>query len=402
VVPAVAAAVSLRHTFLLAALGLAPALAPPLAAQARAGDPAPPLAVEAVVQGGEPAALAPAVLAGKAVIVEFWATWCAPCIGALPHWNALVEQFGAGPVRFVSISDETAEKVRPFLAKRPIAGIVALDTDRSVFTAYGVKGIPHTVLIDRNGVVRAVTRPDAVDARAVRDLLAGKTPQVPEKVDVAGQLEDLMADPAGGPEPLVQALVRPAAGGETMMSAGPRSVRVAGAEALAALSIAFDLPERRIVVEAPLPEGRFDLAFATPGGEQELAALMQLAVPAALGVEARRERRTMDVLVLSLPPGGAPRMPTADGRSGFKIESRFIRGDAMPISSLAFGLEHAVDRPVVDETGLDGSYAVDLTWKEGDLDSLREAVRRQLGLELTPAQREVELLVVRPRPTDGS
>ncbi len=388
---------SLRHTLLLGALGLGPAFAPSLFAQARPGDPAPPLAVEAVVQGEDPASLAPEALAGKAVIVEFWATWCAPCIGALPHWNALVERFGAGKVRFVSISDETAEKVRAFLDQKPIAGIVALDTDRSVFTAYGVKGIPHTVLIDRNGVVRAVTSPDAVDAQAVRDLLAGKTPRVPEKVDVEGQLKELMADAAGGPEPLVQALVRPAVGGTTRMSSGPHSVRVGGAEALAALSIAYDLPESRIVLEAPLPEGRFDLAFAAPGGGQALAALMQLAVPAAFDVEARRERRTMEVFVLSLPPGGAHRMRAADGRSGFKIESHFIQGDAMPISSVAFGLERAIDRLVVDETALAGSYTIDLTWKEGDLDSLRQAVHTRLGLELAPAQREVELLVVRPR-----
>ena len=85
-------------------------------------------------------------LRGKVVVLEFWATWCGPCVAAMPHMNGLADRY-KGKVQFIEITDEGRETVAPFLAKRPMSGWVGLDTDRSVFDAYCVKGIPMTVLV---------------------------------------------------------------------------------------------------------------------------------------------------------------------------------------------------------------------------------------------------------------
>jgi uncharacterized protein (TIGR03435 family) len=361
------------------------------------GEAAPPLGVEAVLQGGEAAALAPEALAGHAVVVEFWSTWCAPCIAALPHWNELVAEMAGEPVRFVSITTEDAEKVRPFLERKPIAGVVALDPDRSVFDAYGVRGIPHTVLIDPQGVVRAVTRPEDVDARAVRDLLAGKAPQVRAQVDIEEQLRSVLAPRQGAAEPLARAVVRPSAASEEQaMAFGPDFAVATGTPALTALALAFSTAPTRVVAEAPLPDGLFDLAFATAGGEPALFALMESAVSGAFGVEAKRERREVEVFLLRAADGGEVRLPETEGPMSYKADRDSIQGDAIRMLSLTASLERTLGRPVLDETGWKGRFAVDLAWTEDDVASLREALRSKLGLDLVPATREVELLVVRP------
>jgi uncharacterized protein (TIGR03435 family) len=340
-------------------------------------------------------------LRGHAVVVEFWSTWCGPCIGALPHWNELAAAFAGKPVRFVSITSEPEEKVRPFLAKRAFAGIVALDTDKSVFTAYGVRGIPHTVLIDPQGTVRAVTRPDDVDAGALTDLLAGRAPQVAAFVDPRDRLAELLGGESDGPPPLLRAMVRPALSDEQTMAFGAGTYFGTGVDARAALALAFEISETRLIAEGELPEGLFDLAFAAPPeDEQALFGLMRHAVPVALAVEARLQQRPLDVWLLRVPEGGRPALVPGDGPPGFRTDRAqgTLRGKAVRTFMLAGSLEGTLGRPVLDETGLDGRYAIELTWDPQRPEGLLAAVREQLGLELAPARREIEVLVVRPKP----
>src|SRR5262245_61215466 len=77
------------------------------------GEPAPSLKVRKWLQTpSKPAAGWPS---GKVVILEFWATWCAPCVGSIPHLNDLAEQFKDKPVQFIAVTDEREEVVQNFL-----------------------------------------------------------------------------------------------------------------------------------------------------------------------------------------------------------------------------------------------------------------------------------------------
>ena len=152
-----------------------------LGAPPKIGDRAPELAIETMLKGPTDNDLSWEALKGQAIVLEFWATWCGPCIGAIPHLNELAEEFSDQPVRFVSITDEEESTIEPFLKSQPIAGWVGLDLDRSVFRDYAVLGIPATVLVDREGVIQAVTQPHHVTKTVLLDLLAGRRPDVPEK-----------------------------------------------------------------------------------------------------------------------------------------------------------------------------------------------------------------------------
>lgn len=229
------------------------ALAVAGAACAAPPRPAPPLQVEAVLAGPAPDALSWEALRWQAVVLEFWATWCFPCVEAIPHWNDLVERFAGEPVRFISISDEDEAAVRRFLEARPISGWVVLDADRSVFDAYGVSSIPRTVLIDARGRVRGVTWPESVTAQAVRDLIEGKEPGVPHVRDLQAEVAARL-DAAAKPEPLFEALVRPSAGGNTLMVVGKDSFAAFNVPATMPLSFAYQVPSSRLVIEGDAPE----------------------------------------------------------------------------------------------------------------------------------------------------
>ncbi len=99
-------------------------------------------------------------LRGQAVVLEFWATWCDDCVAAIPHLNGLAERLQGRPVRFIFITNEDPAVVKKFLKTHPLRGWIGLDADSSAFAAFGVRGIPHTVVLDPEGRVAGQTYPE--------------------------------------------------------------------------------------------------------------------------------------------------------------------------------------------------------------------------------------------------
>src|SRR5512146_3334745 len=79
------------------------------------GDAAPALGLEQILQAPGGARADFGSLRGQVVVLEFWATWCAPCIAAQPDLNELVDTFKDRQVQFVSITDEDESVVAQFL-----------------------------------------------------------------------------------------------------------------------------------------------------------------------------------------------------------------------------------------------------------------------------------------------
>ena len=90
-------------------------------------------------------------LQGKVVLVNFWATWCPPCRKEMPDLQALYDKYKDQGFVVLSISDEDAAKVAPFIAERKISYPVLLDPGRKVNGAFVVEGIPKSFVYDREG-----------------------------------------------------------------------------------------------------------------------------------------------------------------------------------------------------------------------------------------------------------
>ncbi len=151
------------------------------AAVLNVGEPAPPLSLPQMLQSPPGAAANWTALRGKAVVLEFWATWCAPCVAQIPHWNALAAKFKDRPVEFIAISYEDPDLLSSFLEKHPVAGWIGLDAGGVTFGAYGIESVPRTVLVDENGIVRAVTRLEHVTEAHIEALLGGRQVKAAEQ-----------------------------------------------------------------------------------------------------------------------------------------------------------------------------------------------------------------------------
>jgi thiol-disulfide isomerase/thioredoxin len=93
-----------------------------------------------------------AAFAGKVVVVNFWATWCVPCIEEIPSFNKLHRDLVSKGVVVmgVSMDEEGAARVSPFLKKHPMDYAVALGSE-AVSKQYGLDQLPVTLVFDRTG-----------------------------------------------------------------------------------------------------------------------------------------------------------------------------------------------------------------------------------------------------------
>jgi len=141
------------------------------------GDRAPSLEFEFVVRG--PSEVNWKTLAGKVVVLDFWGTWCPPCVADIPHLNEMVSRYKEKAVQFIAVGHENPRKVAWFLKKHPIDAWVVLDTDLSVYKSYFAFGIPHAVIVDQQGTVAAVLAPHDVNSEVIDAVLAGRRPSYP-------------------------------------------------------------------------------------------------------------------------------------------------------------------------------------------------------------------------------
>ena len=106
-------------------------------------------------QGGR---LALAALRGQPLLLNFWATWCPPCVKEMPELDRFSRDFAARGGRVLGVALDAAAPVRDFLQHRPVgydialAGLAGTDLMRQLGNQHGV--LPFTVLLDATGHLR--------------------------------------------------------------------------------------------------------------------------------------------------------------------------------------------------------------------------------------------------------
>ncbi len=151
-----------------------------------------------------------AKLKGQIVIIDFWGTWCPPCIAAIPHTNDVMEKYKPkGVAVFGVCNTRGSEKMKNVVDTKGMKYPTAKDVNDQSARAYGVSWWPFYVLVDREGMIRAAgLRPDGVD-KALDALLAEQP--APEKPD---DKQARAADAAPQFPPMAQMLLAAANAGE--------------------------------------------------------------------------------------------------------------------------------------------------------------------------------------------
>jgi thiol-disulfide isomerase/thioredoxin len=168
------------RALLLSAALLVAGLAPRAARAVEPGQPAPSFSARAL--DGD-ATLSLSAYKGKVVYLDFWASWCGPCQSAMPVIESLRNEFPADQFQVLAVNvDQDPKKAKEFLGRRKVGYPSVSDPEGHLPATYGLKTMPTSYIIDRNGVVRFV-HPGfrASDAEALRSEIRGllAAPAVP-------------------------------------------------------------------------------------------------------------------------------------------------------------------------------------------------------------------------------
>jgi thiol-disulfide isomerase/thioredoxin len=107
---------------------------------------------------------------GKVLVVNYWASWCKPCVDEMPALSRMNSHYAAWGVQFVGIGLDDAEKLAAFVRTTPVSYPVLVASPAAATPGLQVKGLPYTVVIGRDGRIE-MTRLGRIDEESLEPIL---------------------------------------------------------------------------------------------------------------------------------------------------------------------------------------------------------------------------------------
>ena len=331
-------------------------------------------------------------LRGKVVVLEFWATWCGPCVANIPHLNQLADAF-PGKVQFIAIDDESPAVVRRFLTSHPMHSWIGMDETKTTFRSYHVAARPTTVVIDANGRIVKVGVPEDVTPKLLSAVLRPSKPQdasaPPETMATASHATDESVSR------LRLSLTDAVDTSHFLMASDNGIVQAHSATALQILSLLYGADRPDILLETTLPDRPYDLEVNAPGvQEAALLKVTQAAFTSSLHIEPHWENRERDVYVLRADNSARDKLPVSTIQHGGYMMLQGSKLDDVKVTMPQFvsQLGYIFQMHVVDSTGLEGHYDIAFTVPSDKEELLKQI--NTLGLHLERDRKVIRSLVV--------
>jgi len=350
-------------------------------------------------------------LKGKVIWLEFWATWCGPCVAAMPHLQQLQKQFG-NKLQVITISTEKEKRIGEFIINKPSNLWFAVDTADALRAFFPYHTIPHAVLIDGNGKLVAITSPENIKAGTISDIIAGKIIHLPLKEDNMNQdpwTTYFSADKTIKSHFIIQPKIEGLNSGSKSYHKDSvfkdRRISMMNLPLETIYRIAYgDLPYGRTIDLTPkenVKENKkmYCIDFIVPQGrEKELLVLLRKELQDRFDLKAAIEKRTKEVYSLKIADTAKVKLLklTTDKEETFAASHGAFSGQDIKLSKIADYLESfgLVNMPVVDETGSSTKYDISFDYQPEKKGSLMDAISN-LGLKLEKEQRDIDMLVFR-------
>ncbi len=110
-------------------------------------------------------------LAGKPLLIEFWATWCEPCRDSIPQLNDLWKNYKDKGLVVIGVTKEDEAPVKAFIKEIPMHFSIGRDPDAALAGQLGVVVIPHAIIVDKAGKITWEGHPETLQAADVESVL---------------------------------------------------------------------------------------------------------------------------------------------------------------------------------------------------------------------------------------
>ena len=374
-------------------------------------DTAPPITLEAISNAPDGVeSLSWKDFGDKLVLLEFWGTWCGPCVAAIPHLNELAEQVG-DRVAFLAVTFEDKAKIDAFRKKQPMRAVIGHDTDRSMPKAFGVRGWPTTFLI-RGGKVLFRGSPSQVSVEMLEALSA-------EKLDLEAAKKKFIGLRAGQHDsytikshPLWQfadnADIQIMIGtpdsrlgiDSSSFRSGEADFKLTNATMEQIIQAAWSVRSYQVSLGSGVDrEKHYRVLFRAKHAQLDMA---RRSLAAALGVQVHRREITLNGFRIVIPPEGH-HFPEPIGE-GYSLQSRYkfpdltLSGPRVSFTNFVHTIEDLFGRPIEVPKKLEGVdfKCEDISLRVDDPVSIAGAMEKAFGLRIEPKKTKVEMLFVNP------
>ncbi len=195
-------------------------------------------------------------LRGDFVIIDFWATWCGPCLPGLARIGDLQREFSGQPIRFVTVANDETDRVRSYFNDKHLSLQTYVDGDEHpTNTAYGIVGIPAIAIVDPQGKIAAVTPGENVSAAVLHKLISGEKVDLPpfeEPNDITWDRDQIAWQ--DGVQPTFEVLIKPikVTGGGYFYPPGSNRISGDGSSVKAMIQAAWKTDTFHIEYHCPL------------------------------------------------------------------------------------------------------------------------------------------------------
>ncbi|MBK1440744.1 TlpA family protein disulfide reductase [Parapedobacter sp. ISTM3] len=396
---------------------------------------------------------------GKWIILEFWNTFCGPCIASLPHLFDLQAKFNDS-LTVIPVTHESGDHIRQFLSKTRSPHIdkirdkfISAVDDKTLAGLFPTQSLPHTVIVDDRGIVQVITRPQALDEKRVSTLLTAGVEEA--GINTIADATDLSVldinDNRHAGLQLYSALSGHHVGAvhqiiwETDSTNHRSRLIVSNAVIPKLYTIALNSPlpinKNRIILEISharirnllMPSANtmstdrpdlfcYEIFFPSVLGRRQVLEKMKSDLDFFLQLHGRIESRSMRCLALRAidsPPTykseSGSRVKVVNGRINSRFVDQIKDVGALPngvdtyirhgkFADVMMMIDEITNEPlpsILNETGYEGRFDLDFpSAKSATLETINRSLNAQ-GLELSWVEREMDMFVLTENGFDG-
>jgi thiol-disulfide isomerase/thioredoxin len=348
-------------------------------------------------------------LAKKLTIIDFWGTWCAPCVESIPEITALQQKY-KDRVSFLLVSNEEQLRLERFLQTRKSFTLpIILDADESIFNYFKPTSYPRYVFIDENQKVLAITGKESVNDKVISALLEKKEVTLSNISEVSF---DTSRPLSGNDNLTYQSVLRPyLQGGRTVSNSKFMNSEYAGRRILAVnmtiptlLQIAYEGVYTRTVIELKDEsinnfENRsnlycYDLILPKELGPQRFVIMQQDMIRNFPHIKADFVEREKKVYVLKITSHALlSKYKTKAGKPDLVSNWNHIAVYNRDFNEVIAWVENYLGVPVVTESTLPFHLDVEFDGDMSKIDQVRQALNK-IGLDLIEDKKVIPVLVI--------